>query len=376
MIDPSCPTAVGAALGAWLRGTLEEPGLGFAERPTRLLGGNRTFVYAFRLARAPAPYSRALVLRVLRNRRVGNVRLEAALHDALLARGYPVPCVLAFHEQEEPLGGPFQILERLPGRPLVHGFDDPALSGRGLLRQQLADLRAALLAPWPERLGALQARLHALEPGPIHAALDAAGLAPTDLALERRLQELEEPLETYGVRALAPAFDWLRERLPGCSEPAVLCHGDLFPNQVCGEVSGADAAACGVIDWSDACFGPPELDVGIVTAGLETLPLLPGRLQALGRVPLRRLSRRFLAAYRRERPIDPERLRFAEAFRCVLTLVSVVERRLAQAGVVGEAPAPNPYDQPAGVAALLARLQGITSLRIALPRGCGQAGNR
>ena len=195
---------------------------------------------------------------------------------------------------------------------------------------------------------------------------------PADLALARRLESLEEPLEAHGVRVLAPAFDWLRERLPGGGEPEVLCHGDLFPNQV----FEVDDTLCGVLDWSDACFGPPELDVGVVVAGLETLPLLPGRLQALGRVPLRRLSRRFLAAYARERRIDPERLRFAEAFRCVLTLASVIERRLAQAGAVGEDPAPNPYDRPAGETALLARLRGITSLRLELPRACGRVRDR
>ena len=55
MIDPSCPHQVAAALAAWLRCTLEAPALDFAEPPRRLLGGNRTFVYAFRLARAQAP---------------------------------------------------------------------------------------------------------------------------------------------------------------------------------------------------------------------------------------------------------------------------------------------------------------------------------
>jgi aminoglycoside phosphotransferase (APT) family kinase protein len=237
------------------------------------------------------------------------------------------------------------------------------------LRQQLADLHSALIAPWPERLGALHARLHALETDPVRSSLRAAGIAPAELSLARRIESLEEPLEVHGVRALAPAFDWLRDRLPGGAEPEVLCHGDLFPNQA----FAMDATLCGVLDWSDACFGPPELDVGIVTAGLETLPLLPGPLQALGRIPLRRLSRRFRAAYERERPIDPERLCFAEAFRCVLTLVSVIERRLARSGVAAEDPAPNPYDRPAGEAALLARLSELTSLRIALPGACGLA---
>jgi aminoglycoside phosphotransferase (APT) family kinase protein len=371
VLDPSCPNQVAAALAAWLRCTLEVPALDFAEPPRRLLGGNRTFVYAFQLARAPTPYAGALVLRILRSPRAGDVRLEAALHDALLEQGYPVPCVLAFHEGEAPLGGAFQILEWVPGRPLLHGYDDPAATGRGLLRQQLADLRGALLAPWPERLGALHARLHAVEPGPLQRTLCAAGFDSASISLARRLDALEAPLETHRIRALAPAFDWLRERLPE-GAPEVLCHGDLFPNQA-HEIGGS---CSGVLDWSDACFGPPELDVGIVVAGLETLPLLPGRLQALGRLPLRRLSRRFVAAYGRERPLDPERLRFAEAFRCVLTLVSVIERRLALAGILDEGPAPNPYDAPAGEATLLARLREITSLRIVLSGACARALDR
>lgn len=363
MIDPSCRARVEAALRAWLRSALEAPELDFADPPKPLLGGSRTFVYAFRLARAQAPYTGELVLRILRTPRAGNVRRESSLHDALLQQGYPVPCVLAFHEGDEPLGGAFQILERIPGRPLRHGYDDPTVTGRGLLRQQLADLRGALIAPWPERLGALHARLHALEPAPIRTALRAAGFEPEDLGLPRRIDELERRLGRHRIRALGPAFGWLREHLPAAGAPEVLCHGDLFPNQA----HAVDGATRGVLDWSDACFAPPELDVGIVTAGLETLPLLPGRLQALARVALKSLSRRFRAAYLRERPIDPGRLRFAEAYRCVLTLVTLIERRLALRGAAAEDPAPNPYDRPEGEEALLARLRAITSLRVELP---------
>lgn len=361
MIDPSRRAEIEEALRGWLRVRLEAPTLDFAEPPQCLLGGNRTHVYAFRLAGAPAPYAGALVLRILRFPEAGDVRIESALHDALLAQRFPVPRVLAFGEGGEPFGAAFQILERIPGRALLHGYDDPGVTGRGLLHQQLADLRGALLAPWPERLADLHARLHGLDAERIRVALVRAGVPTDRLGLEERLRVREASLHRHGVEVLAPAFAWLRDHLPGADVPRVLCHGDFFPNQVCvaGEVLG-------VLDWSDACLAPAELDVGVVTAGLETLPLLPGGLAGFGGAVLGWLSRRFRRAYTRQRRLDPARLRFAEACRCVFTLASVIERRLALARVSDRAPAPNPYDRAAAVAVLLARLHAITSVRVAL----------
>ncbi|MEN8182040.1 MAG: phosphotransferase [Myxococcota bacterium] len=365
MIDLSSLEAASAALLVQLRRSLGLPDLAFAEPPARLLGGNRSFVYGFRLRGAPSPYSGPLVLRILRTPRAGEVRREASLHDALLDADYPVPCILVWGEDAEPLGGPFQIQERVPGVPLLHGYDDPAHTGKGFLRQQLVGLRQALFSPWPERLAALHTRLHGIEVERIAARLEVSGFPRRALGLEARLERMATHLSGWGVDGLSPSLEWLADRAPVHRGPFALCHGDLFPNQV--RVSGAEVA--GILDWSDALFGPPELDVGIVKAGLETLPLLPGPLAGAGRAILRRLAGRFARAYQRERPLDPEALRFSEVFRCVLTLASLVERRLSLAGLLAEPPAPNPYDSPAGETALRRHLARLASLEVGALHG-------
>jgi Ser/Thr protein kinase RdoA (MazF antagonist) len=343
-------------LAAHLRKTLGVPDLSFAETPTRLLGGNRSFVYAFRLSGVQPPFDSPLVLRVLRDPRAGNVRLEATLHEALLAQGLPVPCVLAFYEGSELLGGPFQILERLFGGPLLQGFDDSDQVSAGLLGHRLRHVCQALFAPWPEGLAAIHEHLHGLDPHAVREALEAAGFDVHAFGLEARVAELEASVSALGLDALVRGAAWLRAGLGRLPATLALCHGDLFPNQVFVK----DSAVSGVLDWSDALLAPAEIDLGITKAGLETLPILAGPLTGVSRSLLRRLARRFLSGYAARRPIDPEALRFGEALRCLSGLVSIAERRLALS--CKRPTGPNPYDSAAGIRALCARLSTLTAL--------------
>ena len=78
------PDSIERPLHELLRARLARPELDFAEKPTRLLGGNHTFVYTFRLSGAPDPWNRPLVLRMLRAHRVADeVVFESALQNAL-----------------------------------------------------------------------------------------------------------------------------------------------------------------------------------------------------------------------------------------------------------------------------------------------------
>ena len=343
-----------AALAAHLRRTLGAPGLSFAERPEPLRGGNRSFVYGFRLAGVQAPFDTPLVLRILRDG-AGDVRREATLHDALLAQGFPVPCILAHCEGDEILGGPFQILERLSGEPLLRGFDASEQVSAGLWGPSLRNLGHALFGAWPEALAGIHARLHRLDPHAVREALDRAGFDPRESGLETCVAKLESSVGALGLDGLGRGVSWLRHglrRLPGS---LALCHGDLFPNQV----FATDTALSGVLDWSDALLAPPEIDLGITKAGLETLPILAGPWTRTSRSLLRHLARRFLSAYAARRSVEPTALRFGEALRCVSGLVAIAERRGAAGG---RSARPNPYDSAAGVRALCTRLSALTAL--------------
>jgi aminoglycoside phosphotransferase (APT) family kinase protein len=338
---------VAQALIAHLRRALGAPALGFAEAPAPLAG-------------APDPFRGRLVLRLLPGADVG-VRLEATLHDALLARAFPVPCVLAWGEGPDPFGRPFQILECVAGEPLVAVSED----GRGVdLRvASLRHWRRLLLGPWPEELAALHGRLHALDATSLGRELETAGFDPDILSLRHRLARLEARAVACGFDTLRPILSRLAELASALRERPVLCHGDLFPNQVLAE----EDRTRGVVDWSDAVLAPAGLDVGVVKAGLETLDLLAGPVAPLAAAVVRRLTSRFVRAYRRLLPLAPESLQLGEAWRCASVLVSVVE------GPGAGARRPGPYDTRGAVAALCRRLSELTSLpldpeRIPLPR--------
>jgi aminoglycoside phosphotransferase (APT) family kinase protein len=162
------------------------------------------------------------------------------------------------------------------------------------------------------------------------------------LTLEVQLAHWGAELGELGLQGLRPAHAWLCRRAPQLAEPFCLCHGDLFPNQIF--ESGGRVSA--VIDWADALLAPGGVDVGYVCAGIEDIPFpVPG-----GRVIQRRLTGRFRAAYEAQRALDPEALRFGEVMRALHALMGHGRHR------AGRGPVPVPYDSPAAVRRLEARL--------------------
>lgn len=333
------PDSIDGPLRELLRARLARPELDFAEMPTRLLGGNHTFVYTFRLSGAPDPWNRPLVLRILRAHRAADeVVFESALQNALPPLA---PRVLLHEVDPEPLGAGFQVMERVVGRALLLEDVGRDIGQLGMVRETLRGFGRTVLGPWPRLLGETHARLHALPTEPVLAALKAVGMSGR-LTLEVQLARWGEELEELGLRGLRPAHAWLCQRAPQLAEPFCLCHGDLFPNQV----FEADGRVSAVIDWAEALLAPGSVDVGYVCAGIEDIPFpVPG-----GRVIQRRLTGRFRAAYEAQRALDPEALRFGEVMRALHALMGHGRHR------AGRGPVPVPYDSPAAVRRLEARL--------------------
>jgi aminoglycoside phosphotransferase (APT) family kinase protein len=333
------PKSIERPLRELLRTRLTRPQLDYAEKPTRLFGGNHTFVYAFRISGAPAAWDRPLVLRILRAHRAADeVVFESALQNALAPLA---PRVLLHEVDPGPLGAGFQVMERVAGQALLLeevGQDKGQLE---MVRETLRGFRRSILGTWPRLLGETHARLHALPTQPVLAALEAVGMSAR-LTLEVQLARWGAELEALELHGLLPAHAWLCRQAPQLTEPFCLCHGDLFPNQVF-EANGRVSA---VIDWADALLAPGGVDVGYVCAGIEDIPFpVPG-----GRVIQRRLTGRFRAAYSAQRVLDPEALRFGEVMRALHALMAHGRHR------AGRGPAPVPYDSPAAVRRLQARL--------------------
>jgi aminoglycoside phosphotransferase (APT) family kinase protein len=248
-------------------------------------------------------------------------------------------------------------MERLPGKPLI--MADADMQGVVSLKQALSSLAGFVFGDWPDEVARLQYELHSLPLESLQVACERAGLSPESLSLQVTLERLKARARAEGTESLGRIFDWVSESKVLTSRPAVLCHGDFFPNQVLAE----NGRITGVIDWSDACVGPPELDVATLVAGLETLPVPLG---AVGRRIVKSRARRFFAAYRERAPLDADALAHAEVLRCAHSLVALAERRGALF-LDPERPAnPNPYDTPESVTRLARRIEEIAPLRVDL----------
>ncbi len=160
--------------------------------------------------------------------------------------------------------------------------------------------------PWRVRglagqLGALHARLHRV-PVPEWA----TGGTEWSI-LERRLALVRFVLERVAHPGLAAGLERV-QRLQARLEVAspVVCHGDFHPSNVL--VDGDRAA---VIDWTDAGIGDPHCDVARTSwlFGFASVaaPTRVERSVVRATAPL--LARRYLNNYRRDRPVDPERIR-------------------------------------------------------------------
>ena len=156
----------------------------------------------------------------------------------------------------------------------------------------------------PGLLAATQARLHALDPGPVERALAEHGIEPEEIRIEGRLEQLDARIQRGSFGGLEPVMRWLRAHQPE-SGGVSICHGDLVFVNIC----VAEGELTGVFDWSKTTLADPAFDVAATLARLRSdVPGLPAVLLAVQKL----LARRYLAAYRRQRSVDPDALRTYE----------------------------------------------------------------
>jgi aminoglycoside phosphotransferase (APT) family kinase protein len=228
-----------------LRAFLDEQGLGSGELEPEPIGeGHSNVTYLIRRAdtqlvlrrppRPPLPPSAHDVLR------------EARLLRALENTPARVPRVLAVGEDEQLIGAPFYVMEKIEGEVIV--ADVPAELDSPQLRWAIAeDLVAAL------------AEIHAVDWR--EAGLEGFG-KPTGY-LERQLRRfggLWEVNRTREIPTVERVGSWLAEHLPR-SGPATIVHGDYrLGNTIFAPDPPAELRA--VLDWEMATIGDPLADLG------------------------------------------------------------------------------------------------------------------
>jgi aminoglycoside phosphotransferase (APT) family kinase protein len=288
-------TAIAAALVDYLRRVTGAPDLDYASRPEAITGGYDTAIYGFALGNAPPPFDVPLVARIYRPEQgITVARYESAVHAAVIAQGYPAPPVLATGDASEGLGGAFIVMPRIVGKRML---------------EQMFTLR---LFQMVRLLAVTQARLHDLDASRVEA--DLRGVKADDWLDGSSAALIERVFGAATPESLRVAARWLDGNRPS-GLPTVVCHGDYHPLNI----MVAGGAVSGVIDWPMMRIAPAEFDIGasvaIMTEGPLDLPRLLVRPFGIAR---RFMTRRYVAIYRRHRPLDETALRYFEAFRCAI----------------------------------------------------------
>ena len=192
---------------------------------------------------------------------------EAAAMEAAAEAGAPVP---ASHGVTTAMGRPGLIMERVDGLDLLTQIGKK---------------------PWTIfPAGSAMGRAHAA----LHAAQAPASLPVIKQVMPGLIREstlVPDDLGGFAIEALS--------RLPDGDR---LCHGDYHPANVIMTAKGPI-----VIDWPNAAAGDPHADVArtVLTLRIAQVPEdQPAWLRAMTGVGRRILLSRYLAAYRKSRPLD------------------------------------------------------------------------
>lgn len=204
-----------------------------------------------------------------------------------------------------PLGGPFIIMPRVPGRPLL----DFALSPTGWYRV-------------PRLLARTQIALHALDAERVRERLAMEGSHIPAVGAGAWLNWAREDMERGGLLQFEPALNWIESNAPDVSSP-VVCHCDFHPLNLLAE----KWQVTGVIDWPNVLFADPEFDVAFSRIIMTMGPIEAGALNGVVSRVRGGLTRLYEREYRKHRPLDEQKLRYYEAFRCFLAMLNAARVR-------------------------------------------------
>jgi aminoglycoside phosphotransferase (APT) family kinase protein len=300
---PHGPRAkIGTCLLHYLSQWLGVRNLQFDQEPSPVPDGWVTHVYHFQLQRQAGlreEFRGPLTLRLFAGQEgLPAGRHEWAVQSFLRRQGYPVPAPLIWEESSNALGGPFLLMEQIPG---------PTLLAR-LLSRPWSVFRVA------RQMAGAQARLYRLP---------TEGFPPLQGSLlQRGLAVIQDAIVHHGLHVLTPGLVWLRAHRPPPPRTPSLVHLDFHPLNLIYRPHLPPA----VLDWDTADVGDLHADVATTLMFLRCGPNVGNTrwrrsLIAGGR---RILERSYLRACRRRLALDDTRLTYYRAL--------AVLRRLAYCG--------------------------------------------
>jgi aminoglycoside phosphotransferase (APT) family kinase protein len=284
--------------------------LEFATSPTPLSGGFYAEMFRFRLEDPPGDLRGELVARIVPNPPIG--AWEATVQREVAAQGFATPAVRLTVPESAPLGRFLIVMDYVDGAPPMAGLSFGTVAG------QIPDLVRHL----PDQLAGIAAALHALDPEPLGAELDALG-TPIPPTVAGFIEEEVALAAALGQPELAAAGERLLATEPVVSA-RVITHGDLHPFNLLVTPDGPV-----LIDWTVTRVADPAFTLGFTDLMLAHPPIPLPRVGAalLGRVG-RTIAKRFLATYRSltvgtPAAVDDERLDWHRRVHAMRILVEV-----------------------------------------------------
>ncbi len=290
--DPASPAEVATVLLTYLSSRFSAVPLRYLAQPSPIENGWETYTYGFQVQRTsalPPALARPLILRIFASPQgLPRLRHEFAAQQYLHQSGYRVAEPLLREETCGLFGGPFQIMEQLPGTTM---------------------LEELLHRPWmiwsaAQRMAQTHAGLHALP---------TAGFpcAPQPF-LGRRLDEIRDILDAYDLHGLRPGWDWLCAHRPAEPIAPRILHLDFHPLNL---LDGLDHNP-GVLDWTEADVGDHHADLATTLMFFQCSPLRRKTWCARSQLRLGAffLRRWYLRAYRHRVPVDRRRLCYYRAW--------------------------------------------------------------
>jgi aminoglycoside phosphotransferase (APT) family kinase protein len=241
-----CPD-VAAALLSYLNSRFAAD-VQYKQEPTPVPDGWETYIYQFELEpndELPTEFRGPLTLRMYAGcEGIPRGRKEFAVQRRLEQAGYPVPAPVCWEEDCTVLGGPFQIMEQVPG---------PTMLERMIYRPWA-------LLPIANHMATIQARLHKL---PVYF-FPASGRP----LLERSLDDLQCSIDQYELEWLRPGLDWLRTHPPAPPWTRSILHLDFHPLNLIHRCGSPPV----VLDWDSADVGDPHADIATTIMLIRCAP--------------------------------------------------------------------------------------------------------
>ncbi len=324
MKDNQSLTEINENLLSYLGSELDNQQLTYMSLPTPVKGGFDTRIFRFQLKGASSELSRPLILRLFGKSSQNRAIFESAVQNAVASSGCPAPQVFFTCTDESVLGGSFMIMELMPG-------------------QIMANMPVNIIS---EMLAKAHLHLHSIDVESVRNALEVAGIRQDRYSVEGRLGWLVEGIEAPGFEWLQSGLRWIVKNRPEDPDRLVVCHGDFHPFNILTK----DSEVSGVLDWSGFLISDPAYDIGITQVlGNVAAPSLFPEINWI------QIFNRYYDYYQRECPIDPVRVEYYEAFRCLWALLEGAEGHAA-------------WGHPETMRRLSEHFEKITSVRLALPK--------